>query len=99
VQARKYLMKIITANMGDMTNKLKAGNIQDIQVNAGSIAAMTIVLPPLYREKYEQAYPKKGSYSNPRAYGIRKTNSSIFDLHIYLGRQLYPFRCLKENSS
>jgi hypothetical protein len=25
--------------------------------------------------------------------------SSIFDLHVYLGQQLYPFRCLKENSS
>ncbi len=61
VQARKYIMKIITENMGDMANKLKAGNIQDIPVNAGSIAAMTIVLPPLYREKYEQAYPIKGS--------------------------------------
>ena len=61
VKARKYLMQTISANLKELARKFQAGNIQDIPVNADSIAAIATVIPPLFKEKYEQVYPIPGS--------------------------------------
>ena len=63
VQARKSLMVAVGANMKDINAKLTSGRIGDIAVNAVNLSAMATVLPPLYREKHEGAYPVQGSKS------------------------------------
>ena len=61
VKARKLTMKAIADNMKDIGDKLKRGQVEDVAVNAGSIGAMAALLPPLFKEKYESAYPVEGS--------------------------------------
>ncbi len=61
VAARKFAMKIIGANVQDIREKIKAGNIKDVGTNAGSIASLAIFMPLYYKEEYRDVYPVKGS--------------------------------------
>ncbi len=61
VAARKFAMKIIGANVQDIREKIKAGNIKDVGTNAGSIASLAIFMPLFYKEEYRDVYPVKGS--------------------------------------
>jgi hypothetical protein len=61
VAARKFAMRIIGANVGDIRGKIKAGNIKGTAANAGSIAALATFLPLVYKEEYRDVYPMKGS--------------------------------------
>jgi hypothetical protein len=54
-------MKIMGANMQEIREKVKAGNIKEIGSNAGSIAALAIFMPTVYKEEYRDVYPVKGS--------------------------------------
>ena len=56
VAARKFAMKIAGANVGDIREKIKAGNIKGAAPNAGSIAALATFLPLVYKEEYPDAY-------------------------------------------
>ncbi len=61
VTARKFAMRIIGANVGDIRGKIKDGNIKGVAANAGSIAALATFLPLVYKEEYRDVYPMKGS--------------------------------------
>jgi cytochrome c553 len=61
VAARKFAMRMIGANVGDIRGKIKAGNIKGTAANAGSIAALATFLPLVYKEEYRDVYPMKGS--------------------------------------
>lgn len=61
VTARKFAMKIMGANVQEIREKVKAGNIKEIGSNAGSIAALAIFMPTVYKEGYRDVYPVKGS--------------------------------------
>jgi hypothetical protein len=61
VAARKFAMRMIGANVGDIRGKIKAGNIKGVAANAGSIAALATFLPLVYKEEYRDVYPMKGS--------------------------------------
>jgi hypothetical protein len=61
VEARKFAMRMIGANAGDIRGKIKAGNIKGVAANAGSIAALATFLPLVYKEEYRDVYPMKGS--------------------------------------
>lgn len=61
VTARKFAMKITGANIQDIRGKIKAGDMKEISTNAGSIAALAIFMPLLYKEEYRDVYPVKGS--------------------------------------
>lgn len=61
VTARKLLMQAVRGNMGDMNNKLKAGNIKDMATNGTDIAALAVVLPPLFKDVHKDLYPFEGS--------------------------------------
>ena len=61
VAARKFAMRAIGADAGDLREKIKAGNIKEILANAGSIAAIATFLPMVYENRYTQVYPVKGS--------------------------------------
>jgi hypothetical protein len=61
VAARKFAMGAMGADAGDLREKIKAGNIQGVAANAGSIAALATFLPLVYQETYTQVYPVKGS--------------------------------------
>jgi len=62
VQARKALMMGIKMNMDDVTQKLKQGNVKDIQANAQAIDVMARLLPPLYRDTHKEVYTGKGNF-------------------------------------
>ncbi|NIO21173.1 MAG: hypothetical protein GTN76_10635, partial [Candidatus Aenigmarchaeota archaeon] len=57
VEARKFAMRMIGANVGDIRGKIKTGNIKGIAANAGSIAALGTFLPLVYKEEYRDVYP------------------------------------------
>ncbi len=61
VSARKFAMKIMGANVQDIREKIKGGNIKEIGTNAGSIASLAIFMPLFYKEEYRDVYPVKGS--------------------------------------
>lgn len=61
VAARKFAMKMMGANVQDIREKIKAGNIKDVGTNAGSIASLAIFMPLFYKEEYRDVYPVKGS--------------------------------------
>ncbi len=61
VAARKFAMRAMGANVGDLKEKIKAGNIKGVAANAGSIAALATLLPLVYEDGYTQVYPVKGS--------------------------------------
>nr|NIO19678.1 hypothetical protein [Candidatus Aenigmarchaeota archaeon] len=61
VAARKFAMRIIGANVREIRGKIKAGNINGVGANAGSIAALATFLPLVYKETYPDVYPVKGS--------------------------------------
>ncbi len=61
VATRKFLMQAVRGNMIDMNKKLKAGNIADTATNGTDIAALAVVLPPLFKEVYKDRYPFEGS--------------------------------------
>ncbi len=63
VAARKFAMGALGANFGDLSGKIKAGNIKGVAANAKSIAALATFLPLVYEEKYPEVYPVKGSKS------------------------------------
>jgi cytochrome c556 len=63
VKARKLMMQTLSANMKDVAEKITDGRVAPVSVNAASIGAVAVVLPPLYREKYESVYPVEGSAS------------------------------------
>ena len=62
VQARKALMMAIKANMDDVNQKLKQGALKDIQANAQAVDVMARLMPPLFREVYQDAYTGKGTF-------------------------------------
>jgi cytochrome c556 len=62
VQTRKALMMGIKMNMDDVTQKLKQGNLEDIQANAQAIDVMARLLPPLYRDAHKEAYTGTGNF-------------------------------------
>ncbi len=61
VTARKFAMKVMGGNMQEIREKVKAGNIKEIGSNAGSIAALAVFMPTVYKEEYRDVYPVKGS--------------------------------------
>jgi cytochrome c556 len=61
VAARKFAMRTLGANFGDVRGKIKAGNIKGIAANASSIAALATFLPLVFGERYPGVYPVKGS--------------------------------------
>lgn len=61
VAARKFAMRALAANVGDIRENVKAGNIKGVGANAGSIAALATFLPLVYKEEYRDVYPVKGS--------------------------------------
>jgi len=63
VKARKLMMRTLSANMKDIAEKTRDGRVAAVAANAVSIGAIAVVLPPLYREKYENVYPVEGSAS------------------------------------
>jgi cytochrome c553 len=61
VAARKFAMRIIGANVREIRGKIKAGSIDGVAANAGSIAALATFLPLVYKDTYPNVYPVKGS--------------------------------------
>ncbi len=61
VAVRKFAMKTMGANVGDIRGKIGAGNIKGIGANAGSIAALATFLPLVYQDPYGDVYPVAGS--------------------------------------
>jgi len=61
VSARKFAMKMLGANVGDLTRKIKEGNLKGVAANAGSIAALATFLPVAYQETHADVYPVQGS--------------------------------------
>jgi cytochrome c556 len=61
VSARKFAMKMLGANVGDLTGKIKEGNLKGVAANAGSIAALATFLPVAYQETHADVYPVQGS--------------------------------------
>ncbi len=61
VAARKFAMRVMGANVGDIREKIKVGNIKGVAANAGSIAALATFLPLVYKEEYPDVYPVAGS--------------------------------------
>lgn len=61
VAARKFAMRAIAANVGDIRENVKAGDMKGAAANAGSIAALATFLPLVYKEEYRDVYPVKGS--------------------------------------
>lgn len=61
VSARKFAMKMLWANVGDLTGKIKEGNLKGVAANAGSIAALATFLPVAFQETYADVYPVQGS--------------------------------------
>lgn len=62
VHARKALMQAIKSNMEDVAQKLKQGNLKEIQANAQAVDVMARLIPPLYREVYKSVYTGEGSF-------------------------------------
>jgi cytochrome c556 len=62
VQARKALMMAIKTNMDDAAQKLKQGNVKDIQANARAVDVMARLIPPLYRDTYKEVYTGEGNF-------------------------------------
>ena len=61
VAARKFAMKMLGANVMDLTGKIKGGNLKGVAANAGSIAALATFLPLAYQETHSSVYPVQGS--------------------------------------
>jgi cytochrome c556 len=61
VAARKFAMRMLGANVGDLSGKIKAGNMKGVAVNAGSIASLATFFPLVYKETYADVYPVSGS--------------------------------------
>ena len=61
VAARKFAMRMMGANVGDLSGKIKAGNLKGVVANAGSIAALATFLPMVYQETFSGVYPVQGS--------------------------------------
>ena len=61
VVARKFAMRAMGADVGDLKGKIKTGNIKGVAANASSIAAVATFLPLAYEETYSQVYPVEGS--------------------------------------
>jgi cytochrome c556 len=61
VASRKFAMKMLGANVGDLSGKIKAGNFQGVAANAGSITALATFLPLAYQETHADVYPMQGS--------------------------------------
>lgn len=61
VAARIFAMRALGANFGDLSGKIKAGNIKGVAANAKSIAALATFIPLVYEETYPEVYPVKGS--------------------------------------
>ena len=62
VKTRKFLMHTLGFNLKDIGPKFEAGKIADVKANASSIALAAMVMPPLFKEKYEAVYTGKGKY-------------------------------------
>lgn len=62
VSARKALMVSIKLSMDDVKQKAGKGDLSDIQANASAVDVMARVMPPLYRQKHEDAYQGKGKF-------------------------------------
>jgi hypothetical protein len=54
-------MRIIGANVREIRGRIKAGSIDGVAANAGSIAALATFLPLVYKDTYPNVYPVKGS--------------------------------------
>jgi cytochrome c556 len=63
VKARKMLMQAVSANIDDIGGKFESGKMAAIKANGDSIAAISVVLPPLFKETYAEVYPVEGSKS------------------------------------
>ncbi len=61
VAARKFAMRMLGANVRDLTGKIKGGNLNGIGANAGSIAALATFLPLVFQETHSSVYPVQGS--------------------------------------
>lgn len=61
VAARKFAMRMLGANVGDLTGKIKGGNLKGVVANAGSIAALATFLPMVFQETFSDVYPVRGS--------------------------------------
>lgn len=61
VAARKFAMKMLGANVGDLSGKIKVGNLKGVVANAGSIVSLSTFLPVAFQETHTDAYPVQGS--------------------------------------
>ena len=61
VAARKFAMRMLVANVRDLTGKIKGGNLKGVAANAGSIAALATFLPLVFQEAHSSVYPVQGS--------------------------------------
>ena len=61
VSARKFAMRMLGANVGDLTAKIKQGNFKGVAANAGNISALATFLPLAYQETHADVYPVEGS--------------------------------------
>ena len=62
VKTRKYLMQTVKLNVEDAAKKFEAGQIGAIAANGAALALSAKVMPPLYKDKHEDAYAGKGKY-------------------------------------
>ena len=61
IAVRKFAMVTMNSNLRDMRLKIKAGKGTATVPNARSIASIVMLLPHMFLERYEYAYPVKGS--------------------------------------
>jgi cytochrome c556 len=63
VEARKLMMKTLAGNMKDINDKIRSGQTEAVAINAASIGAVAVILPPLYKDRHDGVYPFPGSQS------------------------------------
>ena len=61
VAVRKFAMVTMNSDLKDMRLKIEAGKGAAAVTNARSIASIIMLVPDMFLEKYEYAYPFKGS--------------------------------------
>ncbi len=61
VSVRKFVMRVLASNAGDIGAKINAGKIREIVTPATSIAALATFLPLVYDKTHSEVYPVTGS--------------------------------------
>ncbi len=61
VSVRKFVMRVLASNAGDIGAKINTGAIKEIVTPAKSIAALATFLPLVYDKTHSEVYPVTGS--------------------------------------